>query len=302
MKHEKIAVLMGGVSEERPVSLRSGKAVAGALRTLGHEVKACDVRTLQDVVEAVGGVDKAFVALHGRWGEDGTVQGILDTLKVPYTGSSLAASALAMDKVRSKWVWQAMGLPTPPFEVVTIDEPFDLSAYRLGFPVIVKPAHEGSSIGVTKVDTPEALKAAIDAALALDREVLIEKWIDGAEYTAAIVGETVLPLIRIETPRAFYDYTAKYESEQTQFHCPCGLDLIQEGELAELAQAAFSLLGCKGWGRVDFMVDTQGNPWLIEVNTIPGMTDHSLVPMAAKQYGWSFEQLVARILETVDAA
>ncbi len=298
MKDESIAVLMGGISEERTVSLRSGAAVASALQKLGYDVKPCDVRTLKEVVSAVESVDKAFLALHGRWGEDGTVQGILDSLKVAYPGSGLAASALAMDKVRSKWVWHAAGLPTPAFEMVTAAQGFDLSRYNLGFPAIVKPAHEGSSIGVAKVETPEALKAAVDAALLLDHEVLIEKWVVGTEYTAAIVGEKVLPLIRIEPPHGFYDYAAKYESEQTQFFCPCGLNPVKEGEIAALAQAAFSLLGCRGWGRVDFMLDDQGQPWLIEVNTIPGMTDHSLVPMAARAFGWSFEQLVAQILET----
>ncbi len=301
MKGESIAVLMGGVSEERPVSLRSGAAVASALQKLGYDVKPCDVRTLKEVVSAVENVDKAFLALHGRWGEDGTVQGILESLKVAYPGSGLAASALAMDKVRSKWVWHAAGLPTPAFEMVTAAQGFDLNHYNLGFPAIVKPAHEGSSIGVAKVETPEALKAAVDAALLLDHEVLIEKWVVGTEYTAAIVGEKVLPLIRIEPPHGFYDYAAKYESEQTRFFCPCGLNPVKEGEIAALAQAAFSLLGCCGWGRVDFMLDDQEQPWLIEVNTIPGMTDHSLMPMAARALGWSFEQLVAQILETAKA-
>ena len=296
---ERIAVLMGGVSEERPISLRSGEAVVAALQRKGMAVKGFDVHTLADLQAAAEWADVAFLALHGRWGEDGTVQGILDTLGLPYTGSGLAASALAMDKLRTKLVWQALGLPTPAFDVVSPQRPLELSTFELAFPVMVKPAREGSSIGIARADTPEALHEAVEAALRLDEVVLIEQWIEGAEYTAGIVGERVLPLIRVETPRLFYDYTAKYTAGDTQYHCPCGLDAVQEGELAHLAMRAFQALGACGWGRVDLMVDEAGRPWLIEVNTLPGMTDHSLVPMAAQQLGWDFDTLVLRVLETI---
>ncbi|WP_294946373.1 D-alanine--D-alanine ligase [Sulfurivirga sp.] len=299
---KKIAVLMGGVSEERPVSLRSGEAVLAALERQGVAARGFDVRTGEEVRRAAAWADGVFIALHGRWGEDGTVQALLDDCGVPYTGSGMAASALAMDKLRTKWVWRGAGLPTPDFLVVMRDAPFELSQLDFGFPVMVKPAREGSSIGIARADTPEALHTALEAALALDREVIIERWIEGAEYTVALVGEQVLPAIRIETPRTFYDYEAKYHSDQTRYHCPCGLDAVREGELAELAAAAFGLLGCAGWGRVDLMVDEQGRPWLIEVNTVPGMTDHSLVPMAARQYGWSFDRLVMEILAAAGLA
>ncbi len=297
----KVAVLMGGVSQERPVSLRSGEAVLAALRRKGYEARGFDVRTLADVVAAADWGDVAFLTLHGRWGEDGTVQGILDTLGVPYTGSGLAASALAMDKLRTKMVWRASGLSTPDFMVVDTRHPLDLSDFSLGFPVIVKPVHEGSSIGIARADTPEMLREAVNEALRLDDAVLVERWINGDEYTAGIVGEHVLPLIRVETPRVFYDYTAKYDSDQTRYHCPCGLDAAREAELAGLAMRAFQAVGAEGWGRVDFMLDEQGRCWLIEVNTLPGMTDHSLVPMAALRFGWDFDTLVERVLETVSA-
>ncbi|HIQ40691.1 MAG TPA: D-alanine--D-alanine ligase [Sulfurivirga caldicuralii] len=296
---ERIAVLMGGVSQERPISLRSGEAVVAALQQQGMAAEGFDVRTLEDLEAAARWADVAFLTLHGRWGEDGTVQGILDTLALPYTGSGLAASALAMDKMRTKLVWQALGLPTPAFDVVTPDRPLDMTTFALNFPVMVKPAHEGSSIGMARADTPSALHDAVEAALALDTVVLIEQWIEGAEYTAGIVGEQVLPLIRVETPRQFYDFTAKYAATDTRYHCPCGLDPHQEGALAHLAMRAFQAVGAQGWGRVDMMVDESGQSWLIEVNTLPGMTDHSLVPMAAQQLGWDFATLVMRILETV---
>lgn len=299
MNAKSIAVLMGGVSEERSVSLRSGEAVLAALRRQGRAARGFDVRTLDDLVAVARWADVAFLALHGRWGEDGTVQGVLDTLALPYTGSGLAASALAMDKYRTKLVWRALGLPTPEFDVVTRDRPLDLAVFSLGFPVMVKPAREGSSIGIARADTPAELQTAVEAALALDDVVLVERWIDGSEYTAGIVGDRVLPLIRVETPRMFYDYTAKYAADDTRYHCPCGLDTAREGELAHLAMQAFRAVGAEGWGRVDFMLDAQGRAWLIEVNTLPGMTDHSLVPMAARQFGWDFDTLVLRILETV---
>lgn len=297
MTFGRVAVLMGGVSEERPISLRSGEAVTVALQRQGIDATACDVRTLDDLIKVADTYDRAFIALHGRWGEDGTVQGILDTLGMPYTGSGLAASALAMDKLRSKLAWRGAGLPTPAFDVVTPLAPLDLSQYTLGFPVMVKPVREGSSIGISRADTPEMLHEAVEIALKYDDEVLLEQWIDGTEYTAGIVGERVLPLIRLETPRQFYDYTAKYEAGDTRYHCPCGLNAVQEAEIAELCLEAFHTLGAEHWGRVDVMVDGEGKPWLIELNTVPGMTDHSLVPMAAKAAGMDFDTLVRTILE-----
>lgn len=294
----RVAVLMGGIAEERPVSLRSGEAVAEALQRAGVQAEAVDVRTLTDLLQVAEQYQAAFIALHGRWGENGTVQAILDTLKLPYTGSRMAASALAMDKLRTKLAWRGAGLPTPAFEVMRADAPLNLATYTLGFPVMVKPAREGSSIGIQRVETPEALHDAVQQALRYDDEVLVEQWIEGEEYTAAIVDGRVLPLIRLETPRLFYDYEAKYHDDRTRYHCPCGLDPLKEAEIAELCRQAFELIGAEGWGRVDVMVDEAGQPWLIELNTVPGMTDHSLVPMAARVAGWSFEELVCRILQT----
>ena len=297
MTFGRVAVLMGGVSEERPISLRSGEAVTAALQRQGIEAAACDVRTLNDLIRVAETYDRAFIALHGRWGEDGTVQGILDTLGMPYTGSGLAASALAMDKLRSKLAWRGVGLPTPAFDVVSAEAPLDLSTYALGFPVMVKPVREGSSIGISRADTPEMLHETVEIALKYDEEVLLEQWIDGAEYTAGILGERVLPLIRLETPRQFYDYTAKYEACDTRYHCPCGLSGAEEAHIAELCLEAFHVLGAQGWGRVDVMVDGNGQPWLIELNTVPGMTDHSLVPMAARAAGIEFGELVRPLRE-----
>jgi len=293
----KVAVLMGGRSAEREVSLRSGAMVLGALRGAGVDAHAFDPS--QQTLEALTAqrFDRAFIALHGRFGEDGTVQGALEYLGVPYTGSGVMASALAMDKWRTKLLWQAAGLPTPPWEVMSArTDPVALTA-RLGLPLMVKPAREGSSIGMSKVTSVEKVAPAYELAARHDDVVLAERFIEGAEYTAAVLGDEVLPLIRLETPREFYDYEAKYHADSTRYHCPCGLAGPAEQAVQAQALAAFRLLGCRGWGRVDCMMDRAGRSYLLEVNTVPGMTDHSLVPMAARARGLAFEALVLRILE-----
>lgn len=298
----KVAVLMGGRSAERSVSLTSGAAVLKALVARG--VDAHGVDTDQD--DLMGELkracfDRAFVALHGRGGEDGVIQGALEVLGLPYTGSGVLGSALSMDKVRTKRVWQGAGLPTPAYALLRARADLDAAA-SLGFPLMIKPAREGSSIGMSKVERADDVEAAWLAAARYDREVLAERWIEGREYTAALLGTEALPLIRLETPRSFYDYEAKYQSESTRYLCPCGLDGEQERGYQQLALEAFEALGASGWGRIDFMVDSGGKPWLIEANTVPGMTDHSLVPMAARAAGIDFGQLVYRILQTAVAA
>lgn len=294
----RVAVLLGGRSAERDISLSSGQAVLAALQQRGVQALAVDAGG-DDFVQQLGsgGFDRAFVALHGRGGEDGVVQGLLETLGIPYTGSRVLGSALSMDKLRTKQLWAGAGLPTPAF--ATVERPDDLQvAQALGFPLMLKPAHEGSSIGMTKVERPCDLEKAWQEASRYDSEVLAESWVSGAEYTAAVVADTVLPLIRLETPREFYDYEAKYLADTTSYHCPCGLLPDVESDLQDLALRAFRDVGASGWGRVDFFVDAAQRPWLIEVNTVPGMTDHSLVPMAAQVYGWDMPELVWRILES----
>ncbi len=297
-KFGKVAVLMGGRSAEREISLKSGTMVLNALRNSGVDAHAFDPRDSGlDALKAQR-FDRAFIALHGRFGEDGTVQGALEYLGIPYTGSGVMASALAMDKWRTKLLWQGAGLPTPPYEVMSaLTDPADL-AKRIGLPLMVKPACEGSSIGMTKVTSVEKLGPAYELARQYDEVVLAEHFIEGTELTAAILDDEPLPLIRLETPRVFYDYEAKYFADDTRYICPCGLPDETEKYVQRQAQTAFRLLGCSGWGRVDLMLNKDGRPWLLEVNTIPGMTDHSLVPMAARAKGISFEQLVVRILET----
>lgn len=293
----KVAVLFGGSSAEREISLKSGSAVLGALKRCGVDAHPVDPRDgLLRQLEA-GGFDRAFIVLHGRGGEDGTVQGALDYLGLPYTGSGVLASALAMDKWRTKLIWQALDLPTPEYRRVTGAAELAEFQRRLGGPVAVKPAREGSSIGMTKLLSADDAPAAYAQAVELDDCVIAERWIQGGEYTASILGDRVLPLIRMETPRAFYDYEAKYFTDSTKYYCPCGLPGAQETELARVCKAAFEAVGASGWGRVDFMLDGEGRPWLLEVNTVPGMTDHSLVPMAARAVGIGFEELVLRILE-----
>jgi len=293
----KVAVLMGGRSAERPVSLKSGERVLAALKAKGVDAHAFDpkVRPLGALVEER--FDRAFVILHGRFGEDGTVQGALEVFGIPYTGSGVLASALAMDKWHAKLVWQACGIPTPRAELLTRDSDWQAVATRLGLPVMVKPANEGSSIGMTKVKTPRGLAEAYAAAANYDAVVIAESFVDGVELTAGILGELPLPLIKLETPREFYDYEAKYQADDTRYLIPCGLPPDAERIVQDEVLFAFKALGCSGWGRVDLMLDRSGKPYFLEVNTSPGMTDHSLVPMAARHAGMSFEDLCLRILE-----
>lgn len=294
----RVAVLMGGRSAEREISLRSGAAVLDALRRQGVDAHGLDAGADVMVRLKEGAFERAFIALHGRGGEDGVIQGALETVGLPYTGSGVLASALSMDKLRSKRVWQGAGLPTPACASVAREEELDAAVARVGLPLIVKPAHEGSSLGMSKVQTREELSAAWRAAREYDPDVFLEKWIEGPEYTVAIIGTQALPLIAISTQRQFYDYAAKYDDDTTRFECPCGLPAGRESALQGLALEAFAALGCSGWGRVDLICDEQGEPWLIEVNTVPGMTDHSLVPMAAQAAGLSFDELVLQVLAT----
>jgi D-alanine-D-alanine ligase len=293
----KVAVLLGGRSAEREVSLKSGSLVLQALRARGVDAHAFDPaeRGIEDLI--AGAFERAFIALHGRFGEDGTLQGALEWLGLPYTGSGVLGSALAMDKLRTKLVWQASGIPTPPWELLAAGADFKIVSARLGLPLMVKPVNEGSSIGMSKVRAAGHLEEAYALAVNYDREVIAEKFIEGTELTAGILGEEALPLIRLETPREFYDYEAKYIAEDTRYLVPCGLPAEREREIQALCLKAFRALGCSGWGRVDLMLDRDGRPWLLEVNTAPGMTDHSLVPMAARAAGLSYEDLCLRILE-----
>lgn len=293
----KVAVLMGGKTAEREVSLKSGTLVLGALRARGIDAHAFD--PAEKGIEALiaGRYERAFIALHGRFGEDGTLQGALEWLGLRYTGSGVLGSALAMDKLRAKRLWMAEGLPTPPFEILDAQCDLRAIAQRLGLPLMVKPVNEGSSIGMTKVRAAGDLEEAYALAVNYDRAVIAEKFVDGSELTAGILGDDALPLIRLETPRDFYDYQAKYTADDTRYLIPCGLPAPKEREIQQLCVRAFRALGCSGWGRVDLMLDRDGNPWLLEVNTAPGMTDHSLVPMAARAAGLSYEDLCMRILD-----
>ena len=293
----RVAVLMGGWSAERAISLLSGEEVLQALLESGVDAHRVDVGHDISEVLSRGKFDRAFNVLHGRGGEDGTMQGLMNAMNLPYTGSDVLGSALAMDKCRSKQVWMSMGFASPEFVVLETEEDCVKAVKSLGLPLIVKPVLEGSSIGMSKVDEASQMVAAFDKARECKGCIIAETWVQGGEYTAAIVGRRVLPMIKLETPRAFYDYVAKYESDDTKYICPCGLDQSFENELAEWALNAFDALGASGWGRVDFIVDSTGKPWLIEVDTIPGMTDHSLVPMAARHAGISFNQLVVAILD-----
>lgn len=306
-KADKVAVLFGGTSAEREVSLQSGAAVLAGLRESGIDAHAVDTKTFSVTRLKDEGYDKVFIALHGRGGEDGTLQGVLEHLDLPYTGSGVMASALTMDKFRTKLVWQSLGLPVSPFVALNKKQLAEAGqgALRaridaLGLPLIVKPSREGSSVGMSKVNAPEELLPALEEAFRHDDDLLVEQWLSGSEYTVAIVGDKVMPSIRIQPAGIFYDYQAKYISDETQYFCPSGLDAEQEQELADLALQAYRALDCSGWGRVDVMQDGEGRFNLLEVNTSPGMTSHSLVPMAAKQAGLSFPQLVARILELAD--
>jgi D-alanine-D-alanine ligase len=293
----KVAVVMGGAAAEREVSLRSGRAVLAALQSRGVDAVAVDVgnRPLQPLL--AGGFDRVFNIVHGRGGEDGVLQGALEALGLPYTGSGVLASALAMDKLRTKMLWRGVGLPTPPWCLLEGPEDLPRCAETLGFPVMVKPTLEGSSLGMSKAHNPAELAQAYETASRFGCAVFAEVWITGREYTAAVLEGEALPLIRLETPNAFYDFDAKYCAGTTQYHCPCGLPPEEERALQRLALDACHWLGVTGWGRADLLVDGEGRPWLIEVNTVPGMTDHSLVPMAARAAGIPFEDLVWRILQ-----
>ena len=294
----KVAVVMGGSSAERNISLESGQAVYQALLRQGVNAHAMDAN--DDVLFELkdGGFDRVFLALHGRGGEDGRMQGALDILKIPYTGSGVLGSALAMDKCRAKIMWQSLSLPTPAFIELSAGSNWQQVGKELGLPLMVKPVHEGSSLGASKVTRVEDIEYAWRMAARFDPRVMAERWIEGREYTAPLLGERVLPLIRLETPREFYDYQAKYVDDTTRYICPCGLTAKQEEEFGGLSLQAFAALGASGWGRIDLMLDRQEQPWLIEANTIPGMTSHSLVPMAAKQSGMGFDDLVVEILNT----
>ena len=293
----KVAVLMGGWSAERTISLNSGQAVLDALLRGGVNAHGIDVQRETVLTElAQGQFTRAFVILHGPGGEDGVMQGALEVLGLPYTGSGVMASALAMDKLRSKQLLEGAGIPTPSYLVLEDDFDADYVAATLGLPLMVKPALEGSSIGMSKVDEIEELSTAQQQAARFKGKVLAERWIEGREYTVAILGDTPLPVICLETPRDFYDYEAKYQANDTRYLCPCGLADEEEHRLQRLALAAFQALGAEGWGRVDIMCTQDGTPFVIELNTVPGMTDHSLVPMAARAAGINFDQLVLRIL------
>jgi len=294
----KVAVLMGGRSAEREISLKSGAAVLAALQVRGVDAHGLDVsdNVLLDLQAAK--FDRVFIILHGCGGEDGVIQGAFETIGMPYTGSGVLGSALGMDKLRCKQLWQGAGMSTPAY--VEADETSNFTALieELGLPLIVKPVCEGSSIGMSKVVDPSQLAHAVRKAATGDDSALVEQWIDGAEYTVAVLNGEALPAIRLQTTHEFYDFDAKYRTNDTLYHCPCGLSEDKEMQLRQLAVKAFNLVGAHGWGRVDFMADKAGDFYLLEVNTVPGMTDHSLVPMAAKAAGLSFEELVWRVLET----
>jgi D-alanine-D-alanine ligase len=294
----KVAVLLGGSSTEREVSLRSGQAVLAALQRRGVDAVAFDPkeRSLTGLLD--DRIDRVWIALHGPGGEDGTVQGALECLGVPYTGSGVLGSAICMDKLRTKRLVAAVGIATADSVELRGAEDFELAVQRLGLPMIVKPATQGSSVGMSKVDSANQLPAAFSAAAATDELVFAEPWLKGPEYTVGILQGEALPAIRIETPNTFYDYEAKYLRNDTQYHCPAGLSLEAERHMAALARGAFAAAAGEGWGRVDFMMDVTGRPLLLEINTVPGMTDHSLVPMAAAAAGIDFDTLVWRVLET----
>jgi D-alanine-D-alanine ligase len=298
----KVAVLMGGKSAEREISLMSGNGVLKALRAKGVDAHAFDPAQ-RDLFELKReGYARCFIALHGRGGEDGTIQGALEILGVPYTGSGVMGSAIGMDKWRTKMIWIANGLPTPRYRILSASDDWKAVARDLGLPLIVKPANEGSTLGLTKVAAATQLPAAYELAAKKYRDIaLAEQFIDGPEYTASVLGDTALPLIRIEAPQGNYDYQNKYFTDDTKYHCPCGLPSKKEEELKVLALQAFRVAGCSGWGRIDLMLDSKHKPWLLEVNTSPGMTGHSLVPMAARAVGISYEDLCVKILELAHA-
>ena len=291
----KVAVLFGGRSAERDVSLHSGSRVLAALQRQGIDAQAFD--PAERKLDELASFDCAFIMLHGRYGEDGTIQGVLELMGIPYTGSGVMASAIGMDKWRTKLLWRSVGLPIPEFVMLDAAADFAAVERQLGLPLFVKPACEGSSIGVAKVRHAGELRDAYQTAAKHDSLVIAEQGVLGGEYTVAILGDEALPIIKIVPATDFYDYEAKYLRDDTQYLCPCGLSEAREAEIRAQALEAFRVLGCRGWGRVDFLMDEQGKAYFLEVNTSPGMTDHSLVPMAARVAGISYEQLVLRVLE-----
>ncbi|MCX4190334.1 D-alanine--D-alanine ligase [Methylophaga sp. OBS3] len=293
----RVAVLMGGRSAEREISLRSGNAVLTALQAQGIDAVGIDVDKQVDITLRHGKYDRAFVVLHGRGGEDGEIQGLLQAMGMPFTGSGVTGAMLSMNKRISKLIWQQQGLPTPKFQHVNAETDAVELVKHLGLPIVIKPVREGSSIGMSKVVNGEEVTAAIATALQYDDDVIAEQWVNGAEYTASILDGEALPVIRLKTPNAFYDFDAKYQANTTEYLCPCGLESEQEKLCQSLALSAFNSLQMRGWGRIDVMADTKGNFYLLEANSVPGMTDHSLVPMAAKQAGLDFQQLCWRVLE-----
>ncbi len=294
----KVAVLMGGVSAEREVSLVSGAAILKALLEKGVDAHGLDANPDNISDLKANGYDRVFIALHGRWGEDGTVQGALQAIGLPFTGSGVLGCALAMDKVRSKQVWQALDLPTAKYRVLRSESDLEGLVEELGLPLFIKPAREGSSVGVGKVVDQADLLGAYQKTASVGDEVLAEQFIAGAELTVGVLKGEALPVVRMQTQNEFYDYEAKYHSDETQYFCPAGLNDALEEEIRVLALRAFEALDCDVWGRVDVMLDAEQKPLLLEVNTVPGMTDHSLVPMAAAQTGRSFADLVFEILVT----
>lgn len=295
-KFGKVAVLLGGKSAEREVSLDSGKAVLEALLRSGVNAEGFDPQE-RSVTELVG-YDRAFIVLHGRGGEDGQIQGALEWMNVPYTGTGVQGSAIGMDKVKTKQIWQGSDLPTAPYRIISKDSDLTEVIESLGLPLIIKPVHEGSSVGMSKVEKAEELAAAIGKATVHDAVVMAEKWITGREYTISFLNGLPLPVIRLQPPAdvAFYDYEAKYNRNDVEYGIPCGLSESEEKNLQELCLRAFQAVGASGWGRIDAMLDEQGHFWLLEVNTVPGMTSHSLVPKAAKAVGYSFDELCVAIL------
>ena len=301
LKQQKIAVLMGGTSAEREVSLNSGNAVLNALRTQGYDAHPVDPKEVSVLELKQQGFDRAFNILHGRGGEDGIIQGALEQISLPYTGCDVMTSALTMDKMRTKMLWKGFGLPIAEMEIVTKENVTELNpskiVERLGLPLMVKPSREGSSVGLTKVNAVEELTAAVETALECDDTVLIEEWLSGVEMTVPVLDNQVLPAVQIIPDGEFYDYHAKYISDNTQYICPAPLSKAREEELHKLVKAAYDAVGCRGWSRIDVMTDSKGEFRLVEVNTTPGMTSHSLFPKSAATVGYTFEQLVERILE-----
>lgn len=301
LKQQKIAVLLGGTASEREISLNSGAAVLEALRSRGYDAHPVDPKEMSLANLKEQGFDRAFNILHGRGGEDGVIQGMLEQIGLPYTGCGVMTSALTMDKMRTKMLWKGFGLPIADMEIVTKSTvfSFDFQAVvaRLGLPLMVKPSREGSSVGLTKVDSADKLKSAVDLALEFDDIVLIEEWLSGDELTVPVLGDEVLPAVQIVPEGEFYDYNAKYISDNTQYICPMPMSDNRREELKNLVKRAYDAVGCRGWGRIDVMTDAEGRFRLVEVNTTPGMTSHSLFPKSAATVGYSFEKLVERILE-----